>query len=569
MSELEILLFTISLVTAFVSLVSIRGNKSALSYSFSLFTINVSLWSFFIGIFNMSHIQTLLLNSAKAFYISAAAIPIFFLSFSIYFSKREKLSRTVLLPSFIVFLSISVLIIFFDDFIIKTISINGISKTVTLNLNTYLIYALYFIIEILISFVLLFKKYFTVPKESVSEKKQIKILIIGTLFPLLFGMFFNLILPIYTYKYIFAGPIFALFLVAAIGYAIRKYNFLHTKVLTVEVLVLTIWVFILLRTLVAVDSTEQINSLILLILTIVAGFFLIKNVKKEISQREHIEKLATDLSVANDRLKELDAQKTEFVSLASHQLRGPLTAIKGYGSMLLEGDFGELSPMIKDAVEKMYKSTNDLVVIVGDYLDVSRIEQGRMQYDFSRFDLKELVSTVVTELRPNVENAHLTLDFDTSPAPNYTIHADKGKIKQVISNIVDNAIKYTPKGGIHIWLSTKTKDKALISISDTGVGIHPDVIPKLFQKFTRAPNASETNILGTGLGLYVAKKMIEAHNGRVWAESAGQGKGSTFFIELDLVDPYAPNTSLATPTQSTTTNSIPETRVNATEKSVA
>jgi signal transduction histidine kinase len=480
-----------------------------------------------------------LVFTSKAFYISAAAIPLFFLAFSIYFSKKDIWAKKILLPSFTFFLILSFLITVLDSFLISDITIIDGVKNVVLNHVFYSVYIFYFSLLIIMAFSLLFNTYFELPNDAVEQKKQIKILIIGTLFPFLFGMLFNLMLPIYTYQYIFAGPIFALFLVAAIGYAIRKYNFLNTKVFTVEILILTIWVFILLRTLIAKDSTEQINSLILLLLTVIAGFFLIKNVKKEISQREHIEKLAHDLSAANDRLKELDAQKTEFVSLASHQLRGPLTAIKGYGSMLLEGDFGELSPMIKDAIEKMYKSTNDLVVIVGDYLDVSRIEQGRMQYDFSRFDLKELIQTVTNELRPNVENAHLTIDFDASPAPSYVIHADKGKIKQVIGNIVDNAIKYTPQGGIHIWLSAKQKDKALISISDTGVGIHPDVLPKLFQKFTRAPDASQTNILGTGLGLYVARKMIEAHNGHVWAESTGQGKGSTFFIELDLVDPYA------------------------------
>jgi signal transduction histidine kinase len=114
------------------------------------------------------------------------------------------------------------------------------------------------------------------------------------------------------------------------------------------------------------------------------------------------------------------------------------------------------------------------------------------------------------------------------------VNADKGKIKQVLGNIIDNSIKYTPTGGIHVWITAKIPEKKiLISISDTGVGIHPEVLPKLFAKFTRAPDASKTNILGTGLGLYVAKKMIEAHHGRIWAESAGPGKGSTFFVELD------------------------------------
>jgi signal transduction histidine kinase len=156
-----------------------------------------------------------------------------------------------------------------------------------------------------------------------------------------------------------------------------------------------------------------------------------------------------------------------------------------------------------------------------------------MQYDFSTFDMRDLAVTVVTELRPNIERAKLSIDFDYDMSGTYILNADQGKIKQVISNLVDNAIKYTPKGGIHLWLTHTSNEKILLTISDTGVGIRPDVLPRLFEKFTRAPDASKTNIMGTGLGLYVAKKMIEAHHGRIWAESAGQGKGASFFIELE------------------------------------
>jgi signal transduction histidine kinase len=200
--------------------------------------------------------------------------------------------------------------------------------------------------------------------------------------------------------------------------------------------------------------------------------------------------------------------------------------------MLLDGDFGEVKDGVKDSIEKIYKSTQDLVVLVGDYLDVSRIEQGRMQYDFTQFDLRALVGTVVAELRPTIEKAKLNIEFNYDQNQDFSVNADIGKIKQVIGNLIDNAIKYTPKGGIHVWLTKNAPGKILISISDTGVGIPPEVLPRLFEKFTRAPDASKTNIMGTGLGLYVAKKMIEAHDGKVWAESPGQGKGTTFFIEL-------------------------------------
>lgn len=243
------------------------------------------------------------------------------------------------------------------------------------------------------------------------------------------------------------------------------------------------------------------------------------------------------LSDANNRLKELDKLKSEFVSLATHQIRAPLTSIKGYISLVKEGDFGPVTPEVLGALDIVFQSTNNLVTIVGDFLDVSRIEQGKMKYDFTDFDAQELVNQVVIEQKPNVEKKGLVLNYVFEQGKNYMIHGDRGKIKQVVGNIIDNSIKYTPQGSIGVDLSHKD-DKILVKVFDTGVGIPQSTIPKLFQKFTRAANANETNILGTGLGLYVAKQMIEAHKGRVWAESEGEGKGAQFYIELPLHATY-------------------------------
>jgi len=286
------------------------------------------------------------------------------------------------------------------------------------------------------------------------------------------------------------------------------------------------------------NSTNRILNSITFVLSVIFGYFLIRGVKKEIQAREHIEKLAKELQKANARLKELDQQKTEFISLATHQIRGPLGSIKGYTSMLLEGDFGVFPEMAKDSLRTIMKSVTALAVLVNDYLGVSRIEQGRMTFDFSDFDLKDLVKTVVNEYRPNTEEKKLALTLECDETKSYLINADMGKIKQVIGNLLDNSIKYTPTGSIHVSLVHEKKSdgtdsgKLLIAIKDTGVGIRPEVMPNLFAKFSRAPDASKTNIMGTGLGLFVARKMIEAHKGRVWAESEGADKGAQMYIEL-------------------------------------
>jgi signal transduction histidine kinase len=241
-----------------------------------------------------------------------------------------------------------------------------------------------------------------------------------------------------------------------------------------------------------------------------------------------------NLERANTRLKELDQLKSEFVSLATHQIRAPLSAIKGYLSEIFEGDFGPLSKELEKPLQTVYQSTENLVNIVGDFLNISRIDQDKMKYELAPLDLKQVINELLKELKPNLDRVGLEMKFE-APEDNYEVYADIGKIKQVIGNLVDNAIKYTPHGSIKISLTSNSKtQKVLFAISDTGVGIPAEVIPKLFQKFTRAEGANKVNIIGTGLGLYVAKMMIEGQGGRIWAESPGAGKGSTFYVELPI-----------------------------------
>jgi signal transduction histidine kinase len=272
---------------------------------------------------------------------------------------------------------------------------------------------------------------------------------------------------------------------------------------------------------------------VLFILVFVFSILLVQGMYKEVEQREKIEKLAQDLAKANDRLKELDQLKSEFLSLATHQIRAPLTAIKGYASLILEGDFGAVSEEAKGAVKTISDSCENLVVVVSDFLNISRIEQGRMKYDLVDFNVVKVAEEIVNELKPNIENAKLSVEFK-SDAPELMTHADMGKIKQVIGNLIDNSIKYTKEGGIKISVGSGDKN-VIIKISDTGVGIAAEDIPKLFGKFVRTKDAFRTNVIGTGLGLYVAKQMVEAQGGKVWVESDGVGKGSTFFVELPKI----------------------------------
>ena len=284
------------------------------------------------------------------------------------------------------------------------------------------------------------------------------------------------------------------------------------------------------------SATNMVLTAITLFLTTVIGFVLIRSVKNEVRQRKQIEKLATDLQKANTRLKILDKMKSEFVSIASHQLRSPLTAIRGYASMLLEGSYGKFGTKAKEAIERIADSSRFMALSVEDYLNVSRIEAGNMKYEIADFNLKDVADKIVDELRPTALKKGLLMVFRSDCNSGCTVHADIGKTRQVIMNVIDNSMKYTPEGTITVLAHDDLKKKKMyISIKDTGVGMSKETAEEVFDKFIRAKNANEINVTGTGLGLFVAKKMILEMKGNIWAESKGEGKGSTFHIELPLI----------------------------------
>lgn len=324
--------------------------------------------------------------------------------------------------------------------------------------------------------------------------------------------------------------------IAVLAYIIVRYNAFNIKFLAAQALVFAFIILIASQFLFVRNNTNKVLTAITLLLAMIFGFFLTRSVKKEVEAKERVQRLANDLERSNARLRDLDKQKTEFISFATHQLRSPLTAIKGNTSLILEGDMGPVSEIVRGGIETIYTSIKTMISIVEDYLNVSRIELGTMQYTMTHLDFKDILKEVVNEQKTNIEAKGLAYYVSLDENEVYPINADSDKFKQVIINTIDNSVKYTATGSLTIRL---TKDPARhiirLIIADTGVGIAPDVMPKLFQKFSRAKNASASNIHGTGLGLFIGKEIMNAHHGKIWAESEGEGKGSQFYIEVPEV----------------------------------
>jgi len=329
---------------------------------------------------------------------------------------------------------------------------------------------------------------------------------------------------------LFGMPIFA----GLIAYSIVQFQAFKIQIAGAQVLVVVL--LALVGSLLLVRSEyHTLITIITLTMTSMAGLLLVHSVKAEFEQRLRLEDLTTKLEQANVRLKALDMQKSEFLSIASHQLRSPLTSIRGYASMLIEGSFGPVQAKIKEPLERIEASAKLMTLAVEDYLNVSRIESGNMKYDLTDFDLATEIERVSDDMRPTALRQGLILLYRTKLQGKTIVHADIGKTVQIAHNLINNAIKYTPKGTITILIHDDiTKKEVYLDVIDTGVGMSQDTIDILFQKFSRAKDANKVNTTGTGLGLYVAGKMAEAMKGSVTAHSKGAGKGSCFTLTLPL-----------------------------------
>lgn len=331
---------------------------------------------------------------------------------------------------------------------------------------------------------------------------------------------------------LFGMPIFVAFL----GYILVRYQTFQIKLLATEALMAG--QLILLCSLLLVRSIEsaQIIAVGTILFFSTLGVLLIKSVRQEIIQREEIEKLATTLESTNERLRVVDQQKSEFVSIASHQLRSPLTAIRGYTSMILDGNYGTAPEKMTEVLNRIHESTKLMAFSIEDFLNVSRIESGNMKYTYADFNLREQAEHIVDDLRPEATRSGLLLFFKADMRSQGMVNADIAKTQQILHNLINNSLKYTQKGSITVFVYDDIGRKQLfVNIIDTGIGMSPETINDLFQKFNRAKNANSININGTGLGLFVARAMARSMGGDVTCSSAGDQKGATFVLTLPLV----------------------------------
>ncbi|OIO33247.1 MAG: hypothetical protein AUJ70_03585 [Candidatus Omnitrophica bacterium CG1_02_40_15] len=249
-----------------------------------------------------------------------------------------------------------------------------------------------------------------------------------------------------------------------------------------------------------------------------------KELERRVAERTH------ELEKLNEELKKLNKMKSDFISSVSHELRTPLTSIKGYASILMTGKLGDVLPAQKERLEKIDKHSNSLVHLINNLLDIARIESGKVQMEMKDVSIKEMLDSIVDIITPQVKEKNISLKIN-SKIKFDRIKVDPSQIERVFLNLLSNAVKFTPEKGMVIIEMEEKNDDIQFSIEDTGIGIPPQDIPKVFQEFFRADNALDQKIKGSGLGLSLVKKIIEAHKGKIWFDSE-LGKGTRFTFTL-------------------------------------
>lgn len=514
---------TIAAIALLGFIVYISNTKSYTNISFLLFCGVTMLWSFFNYISYQTKDPEMSLHLLKIVILLGFWHSFSFFNF-LYIFPKEKIKfpfwyTLILLPYIVVFSLWAGIgnLVFSGIAIVDGIPVPVVEKGII----SFLVIVVLLIVT---SFTFLIRRIILAKQ---GDKKPYILILVGAVltFALLFT--FNLILPAVfdVTRFIPLGAITIFPFSIFTAYAIFKHKTFKVKNIGSTLLAFLLCVATFIEVIFA-DNTGQLFlriGIFLFVLLISIQF--IKNIFA-------LEKIKDSLEDANIKLQSLDKLKSEFISLASHQLRSPLTVIKGYASTLTDGVVGDLTPKQNEIIRHIYIAAQELAAVVEDFLNVTKIEQGGMKYVFEETDVQVLVNDLVSDMKIAAEDKHLNFSSSIDTSKKFLIRADGVKLKQVFLNLVDNSIKYTQEGFVKVSLSENSHDGTItFSVNDSGVGISEETKAKLFTKFARGEGGA-LNAGGSGLGLYLAQEIVKAHKGKITIDSEGLGKGATFSVVL-------------------------------------
>lgn len=522
----QILVFLIN-VTGISLIITVLTEKvrPVLKRIFVLMTLFMFVWVDFAFLARLVD-QT---DSALLFIRTAWSItPLLFVLvylFIINFLKKSKEYRFLTIVSYVVGISFLLVTLFSRLVIEDTLFKDGILNIIYGPLIWFFFGTI--AVYTVINFYLLIK-YFRDPETSKETKSKLKFLIVGLSIFFIANAIFNIVCPVFfeTFHLYEFGDYTTIVFITLIAYAIVRHQFFDIKVLGTSFMVSFLGSFLLLDTLIFSDTWGQraIKGFVLF-LYIPFGVLLIRSVLVEVKQREKLQELTK-------KLKELDRQKNEFISMAAHELRAPITAIKGYISMIAEGDAGEISEKARGYLIDANAVNERLIRLVNNMLNVSRIEEGRLVYQMEVVNLSRIAKQTFDAFKFEALRKELKFTLNIPDDIRDKVYVDSDRINEIVGNLVSNAVKFTEKGFVSINVSQPKRNVVRLEIVDSGPGISKEEQKRLFRKFYRAESTAGKTI-GTGLGLYISKLLTEAFKGKIGLISKF-GEGSTFWFELPL-----------------------------------
>lgn len=530
------LVFVLDLVFAFV--IYSQNRKREINISYALTAIWASLWTLGIVAFRVSSSYFWQLFWNREFIFTSGLIASSFLHFSLLFPYRERLKNwqrfLIYLPNTILLWAVLVPGVLIENIVIRTWGNESILGW------GYIYFGIYFAIIWLWSSLNLLRNYFN---SQGIHRVQIIYVLIGVSFAIVFGATFNLIFILLgNYRFIWLGPYASFIFVVFTTYAIFKHHLFNIKVIATEIFS-TLLVIVTLTDLFTAKSPQELAyKLTLFAAVLTFAVLLIRSVLAEVRRREELQKLSDRLAVANLKLqdanrhlKELLKMKSEFITIASHQLRTPLTAIRGLLDMQAKGDFDRLdAAKRKDLQKDMLLAANRLNNIVNDLLDALEVEGG-LHLEFKPVDIAKIIQEAIKTLQFNYDKKKLYLKFEKIGLIPKIEAADK-YAREIFVNLIDNAEKYMEAGGTTVTVK-QVSDKIEVRVKDTGIGITKEDYQRLFEKFSRGKKAALIHTDGSGLGLFIVKKIVGEHHGTIKFESEGLGKGTTFIVNLPIKQP--------------------------------
>lgn len=553
----KFMLVLISSIGAWLAvLVYIQAKKEKLNLYFGLMIL------FLIMRLDFAYFGYISLEIGRTIYwfrISTAAGILFLLSsyyfYVLYFLKEK--GKNILLERIILFLSLFfVAVSCLTDWIIRDITVKQWGPEIVFG-GMNIFFDVFIVSLSFVVFYYFIKRYFSLSK---SERSQVFYLLLGASIFALANVVFIIIFPVFlgTVEYSPLGNYSTIFFFVFTAYAVIKRGLFDVKIVFTTLLVAFITVLLLLDALLLTsDDYFKVLKIAILIIFVYFGYLLVKNITIEVNQKEELQNVTGKLKNLNLHLKEkideqvgkmkmayeiekkahvkledLDKVRDEFISTAAHQLRTPLSATKWALKSILDGTYEEKDRM--QLIEKVYLNNNRLINIVGDLLNIASVEEKGFVYDFRENDIVLLLKEIVSASAFLMGGKKLNISFHDQAAGLPLIKFDRSKISLALENIISNAIDYTPDGGTISVVLREEDNKVLVQVKDNGIGILEKDKRYIFEKFYRGENAKKIKTDRSGLGLYIAKNIVNAHHGSIWTESGGEGKGAMFVVELPI-----------------------------------